>query len=217
MTDKEMEDPQKQAELHSAGAIERHVSPFENLKSHKNDSPLAPEFITEWVVPYYMTIGHYDKSWTPALQNIKPRITKEVCFGLLGDFNWRSRLEGSYFAGVKGYTDMIDNIGIHLLKSEVCCVGHIYALTLSFFNTPESTRFLDTYLSYYLAKPDLYFDQRYVMSAFLYLDRINGSQNAEKHVQSFLQLMRFWKRPEVIPTTDYFDEQISMLKDLFNF
>jgi hypothetical protein len=161
-----------------------------------------------------MTIAHYDKGWISTIQKIKPNITKAICWQLLGDFNWRSRLVGCYFAGVKGYTDMIDTIGIHLLKSEVCCVGHIYALTLAFFNTPASVYFVEAYLNYYLAKPDLYFDQRYVMEALLYLDKINESHHAEKYIQPFLDLMRAWNRPETLPGIEYFDEQIPLLKSL---
>jgi hypothetical protein len=214
MINKSQEELKKQADLHTAGAIVRHASPFENLQFYRNETPLSAEFIIEWIVPYYMTIACFDKDWIIALQNVKPNITKDICWRLLGDFNWRSRLVGAYFAGVKGYTDMIDTVGIHLLKSEVCCVGHIYALTLAFFNTPESGQFLDTYLDYYLTKPNLYFDQNHVMAALLYLDKVNESHKAGKHVPFFQHLMRTWKTSEAIPPTNYFDEQIPILKNL---
>ena len=171
-----MDDFNEMANLHSAGAIVRHISPFSGLPSHKNESGLSVDFTTKWAVPFYMKIGTYDYSnWIEDVKQIKSEITPEICLQLLGDFNWRTRLVGSYFAAVKGYTNLIEIIGIHLLKSEVCCVGHIYALVLAFFNTPESREYLTKYLNYYLTTPSLYFDQKNVMEAILYLDKVNGT------------------------------------------
>jgi hypothetical protein len=84
---------------------------------------------------------------------------------------------GAWFAAVKGYTDLIDIIGIHLLKSELCCVGHIYTLVLAFFNTPKSIDYLNRFLSCYLTIPNLHFDPKMVVEAMLYLDKINGTNN----------------------------------------
>jgi hypothetical protein len=171
-----MDDLNEMANLHSAGATVRHMSPFSGLPSHKNEAELSVEFTKKWAVPFYMEIGRYeDKTWIEAIKEIKHEITPDVCLLLLGDFNWRTRLVGAYFAAVKGYTDLIDVIGIHLLKSEVCCVGHIYALVLAFFNTQKSTEYLTQYLNYYLTTPHLYFDQKSVMEAILYLDKVNGT------------------------------------------
>jgi hypothetical protein len=173
-----MDDLNEMANLHSAGAIVRHLSPFSTLPAHKNETDLPADFIKKWCVPFYMEIGKYgDNVWVDAIKEIKSEITPDICLLLLGDFNWRTRLVGAYFAAVKGYTDLIDIIGIHLLKSEVCCVGHIYALVLAFFNTPVSREYLIKYLNYYLTTPSLYFDQKWVMQAILYLDKINASNN----------------------------------------
>jgi hypothetical protein len=43
----------------------------------------------------------------------KNEITIDVCLSLLGDFNWRTRLVGAYFAAIKGYHKLIDIIGNH--------------------------------------------------------------------------------------------------------
>lgn len=116
-----MNDLNEMARLHSAGATVRHVSPFDSLPIRKNDKDLSSDFVKKWAVPYYMEIGSYDNSnRIDQIKKIKPEITKDVCRNLLGDFNWRTRLVGSYFAAVKDYKELIDIIGIHLLKSEVC-------------------------------------------------------------------------------------------------
>lgn len=132
------------AGFHSASATVRYVSPFENLQTYKNDEDLSADFIKKWAVPFYMEIASYDNSdWVDQIKEIKPEITKDDCLNLLGDFNWRTRLVSSYFSAVKDYRGLINIIGTHLLKSEVCCVGHIYALTLVFlrqemYSIPQS-------------------------------------------------------------------------------
>jgi hypothetical protein len=68
-----------------------------------------------------------------------------------------------------------------LLKSEVCYAGHIYALTLAFFNDDQCTQYLNKYLDYYLTQPSLYFDQKYVLEAVLYLDKQNGTNFFSLH------------------------------------
>ncbi len=158
-------------------------SPFNSLPSHKNEGDLSGGFIQNWVAPYYMAIARYgDSEWIDSIKQIKDEITEEVVLLLLGDFNWRPRLVGSYFSAVKDYTDFIDIIGTHLLKSELCCVGHIYALTLAFFNSEKSVEYLNKYLQYYLTKPSLYFDQKWCMEALLYLDSINNTDNFNQHI-----------------------------------
>jgi hypothetical protein len=245
-----MDDLNDIASLHSAGATGRHKSPFADLPTYKNENGLSADFIQKWVVPFYMAIGSYNEnSWREAIKAIKSEITPTLCLSLLGDFNWRTRLVGAYFAAVKGYQELIDIIGIHLLKSEVCCVGHIYALTLIFFKTDKSIEFLNRYLDYYLTTPNLYFDQTSVMEAVLYLDEINRTDHFKRHFESW-KILKEKRKPlerqnaltlaklieeqegksfteeylqslsstdtEKIETfsTSYFQEQISILKDL---
>ena len=73
----------------------------------------------------------------------------------LGDFNWRTRSTGSYFASIKQAYHLEDIIGTHLLKSEVCYAGAEYAKTIASFNTSKSPNYLKKYLTYYLKKPEL--------------------------------------------------------------
>lgn len=178
----EKENENEMIRLHSAGATIRHQSPFSILPSHQNKGTLHEVFLSKWVIPFYLEIGNTGSSdWITSLKNIKPEITPDVCLALLGDFNWRTRLVGAYFSAIKNYKEHIDIIGTHLLKSEVCCVGHIYALVLAFFNTEASHSYLNQYLHYYLTQPQLYFDQEEVMNAIIYLDKINNTQQVEQH------------------------------------
>ncbi|MNT07382.1 hypothetical protein D3C72_1420820 [compost metagenome] len=181
-----MIDFEEMAQQHSAGAIVRHRSIFADLPSHKNDTELSTDFIRKWVIPFYMEIGYSeDVSWIDDIKALKDEITVDVCLALLGEFDWRPRLVGSYFAAVKGYGQMIDIIGTHLLKSEVCCVGHIYALVLAYFNTDKCIDYLNKYLDYYLTQPGLYFDQEYLMEAVLYADKVNQTENIKSHLNKW--------------------------------
>jgi hypothetical protein len=192
-----MEDLNKMARLHSAGATVRHTSPFDSLPTYKNDNELSADFIKKWAVPYYLEIASYsDKKWIDSIKEIKSEIAKDTTLLLLGDFNWRTRLVGSYFTAVKDYIDLVDIIGTHLLKSEVCCVGHIYALTLTFFNNERTIHYLNTYLDYYLTKPELYFEQKFVMEALLYLDKVNKTDNFSNHIVKYNSLLLERKKIE---------------------
>lgn len=185
--------------------------PFDHLPSHRNASALSKDFIDKWVIPYYMTLGKYGYDWVDTVRIIEPEITKEITLQLLGDLNWRSRLVGAYFAAVKAFDDQIDIIGTHLLKSETCCVGHVYALTLAFFNKENANQYIDAYLNYYLTKPKLYFDQQIVMSASVYLDKVNSTSHSEKHMDNWQQLMQAWGSNKAL-TSDYFEENIHILR-----
>lgn len=184
-------DEKEQIRLHSAGAPVRHKSDFENLVSFKNNVELTNEFIQKWAVPFYMEIGKSgDKKWIKEIKKINKEITPDITLALLGDFNWRTRLVGAYFSAVKGYQDQIDIIGAHFLKSEVCCVGHIYAIVLAFYNDKITDKYLNDYLDYYLRKPELDFDQEYALGAVAYLDKVNGTNNTQRHLPNWMKLQK---------------------------
>lgn len=184
------ENLREQIRLHSAGATVRHLSNFESLKTYKNDFELSKEFISKWVNPFYMEIGsRIDDNWIENVKEISNEITQDITLRLLGDFNWRTRLVGAYFSGIKGYTNQIEIIGTHFLKSEVCCVGHIYALVLASYNEKATLDYLTNYLDYYLQKPELYFDQESVLSAIKYLDQKNGTTLFKNHSVDYSNLL----------------------------
>jgi len=172
-------------QLHSAGAIVRHKSPFENLNSYRNDIEISKEFRKEWVIPFYFELNNQSDEWINRMIELKPKINEEIILQNLGDFDWRTRSTGSYFAAIKKSSHLEDIIGTHLLKSEVCYAGSEYALTLASFNTSKSVDYLDKYLEYYLKQPQLYFDQSSVITAMKYLDEVNNTNNTEKHLKNW--------------------------------
>lgn len=217
-------------------------TPFDNLPTHKNNDELSKAFIQKWAMPYYLKIGSYDRSsWPEAVKQLKHEITLDVCLLLLGDFNWRTRLAGAYFAAVKGYKELIDVIGIHLLKSEVCCVGHVYTLVLTFFNDEQSIRYLHQHAACYLTQYHHHADPKLVIEALLYLDNKNGTAHFSEHANNWYTYQQErtafekWQAEEVAkmlgqaspPTsgnkranelsTTYFEEQLPVLLELNQF
>ncbi|MCB2410069.1 DUF6000 family protein [Hymenobacter sp. BT178] len=152
--------------LHIAGATVQHRNPFEQLEAFRNQDELSEEFIEKWVMEFYMpSINRLDDQTMEAFVTASKEITQEIIQQLLGDFDWRPRIVGAYFAAIKGYTDLTDIIGVHLLKSEVCYAGLGYALALATFGGDQSKEYLKMYLDFYLKQKDLWFDQNSVLAA----------------------------------------------------
>lgn len=155
-----------------SGATVRHHNPFESLDVFRNDGKLSKDFIEKWVVPYYLQFhGTINQASISSLTNILKEINIDIVKSLLGDFNWRTRLCGAFFAGAKNYHELQYIIGNHLLKSEVCFAGAGYCLALTSFNTTVSKEYLEKYLEYYLSRKDLWFDQADAYCALEYLDK----------------------------------------------
>lgn len=179
-------DLQKKINLHTAGVTITHASAFDHLETYRNDFELSKEFIDQWVLPLYMNIRNMqDRSWADYLIQYKEDITEDVTLALLGDFNWRTRTVGAYLSALKGYRSQVDLIGTHLLKSEVCYAGDLYAVVLAYYNEPESVAYLNRYLDHYLQKPELYFDQEAVLETIAYLDTVNSTTHLSRHLKQW--------------------------------
>lgn len=181
-------------EKHSAGAIVRHSSPFDNLESYSNNQEITKSFIDEWVIPFYFNLNKIDVEWIHFMSTTLPKITSEVILTNLGEFNWRTRQTGAYFAAITNKTECIEIIGTHLLKSEVCYAGFEYVKALAFFNVPESIEYFTKYLNQYLKRPDLHFDQIGVLIALNNLDKINGTNIVDQYRGDW---MKFKKDQEI--------------------
>jgi len=168
-------------ELHYAGATVRHTSPFDGMTSYVNEVEISQEFREKWVIPFYFELKNYSDEWINKMILLKPKLNERIILQNLGDFDWRTRSTGAYFASILDSRQHSDIIGIHLLKSEVCFAGSQYAITLASFNTIEATEYLNKYLHYYLKHPELDFDQSQVMSAIKYLDELNDTNNIQQH------------------------------------
>ena len=189
--------PKNQAELHSAGAIVRHSSPFHQLKSYRNSEETDQEFRRKWVIPFYMQLKSYKEPRIDQFVQLYHEITDKIILTLPGEFDWRPRYTGAFFAAVKNKKEYTDIIGIHLLKSEVCFAGIEYSNTLGYFNTKKSIDYLERYLDYYLKHPELYFDQYAVIRALKYTDEVNGTTLLSRHMDAWKKFRDDQKQIEI--------------------
>ena len=178
--------------LHVSGATVRNKSSFDSLEAYRNEEDISEEFIEKWVMDFYMSsINNLNKEDFNLFVDASKAITPEIVKQLLGDFDWRPRIVGAYFAAIKNYSELIDIIGIHLLKSEVCYAGAGYALALAAFRHDKSKDYLNLYLDYYLNRKDLWFDQGDVLAALYIID----SERASKYLgkwEEFVADKPYW-------------------------
>ena len=171
----------KEIDMHISddrGPVKR---PFEDLVHYESSEELSNQFIKKWVVPFYMIKTNSVVQSKKNYDHIKADLTIDIAKLLLGQFNWRSKIAGAYFAAIEDYSALEEIIGIHLLKSQVCYAGKGYCLALATFNSARSIEYLNKYLTYYLQKTDLVFEQIEAMAALNWLDQLNGTKLAEPH------------------------------------
>jgi hypothetical protein len=181
--------------LHVSGATVRHDNrnPFENLEVPRNGGELSYEFIDRWVAPFYMTsFSNADDTTILMFAEAASEINVDIVKSLLGDFNWRTRIAGAFFAAINNYKEVEDIIGKHLLKSELAYAGSGYCLALAAFTTEKAKDFLTTYLNYYLDRKDLWFNQADAFCALEHLDKDIANTLVGKW-ESFVADKEQWK------------------------
>jgi hypothetical protein len=197
--------------LHISGATVRNKSSFDSLEAYRNKEEISEEFIEKWVMNFYMiSINNLDEESFKLFADASKTVTPEIAKQLLGDFDWRPRIVGAYFAAIKNYTELIDIIGVHLLKSEVCYAGAGYAIALAVFRNNKAKDYLSLYLDYYLKRKDLWFDQGDVLAALYIVD----STQAEKHLsdwKKFVANKPYWKLDS---NRERMDESLKVVEDI---
>jgi hypothetical protein len=166
----QMLDPQARQQMmsrHSAGATISPVHPFQDLGVLRNDEELSSAFVKKWVIPFYMQLPSYARQIRDELLAIKPEIDHQTIAKLLGDFNWRTRTVGAYFAALGKQYDFFPTIGNMLLQSEVCYAGRTYAIALATYRPEVAVSFYEKYLKYYLTQPQYDLQQYDVHAALL--------------------------------------------------
>lgn len=170
-------------ERHVAGATITAATPFSELLVPVSTEPLAAEVIETWVRPLYF--GLKEPKLKAFFASHKSQIDDLLISKLLANFNWRPRTAAAYLVALTDRSVFTTQIGRLLLRSDVCFAGAAYSLALAEINSSEAIGFLDEYLSYYLCRRDLWFDQATVMAALGYLDRKNGTALQLRHIATW--------------------------------
>jgi len=164
--------------VHSAGATVRFDSPFADLAVPLNLHQPDPAFIRRWIQPFHMHCLSHLEGLDEPLRTTYHDIDNALVQSLLAYADWRPRLTGAIFAGVRGLAALTDHLGRLLLRSDVCIAGGGYCLTLARLGTPTCRQYLETYLDYYLRHPELPLDQGQVMFALAYIDEAQHTNHA---------------------------------------
>ncbi|WP_271785408.1 DUF6000 family protein [Aquimarina algiphila] len=208
------EKTKKQIELHTAGATVRHKNPFEELVHYKSELKVDKEFAAKWIVPFYMWGINDTEKFLSDYLKIKPELNINIVKQLLGDFNWRTRITGAYFASIENYTELEEIIGIHLLKSQVCYAGGGYCLALATFNTEKSYEYIKKYLDYYLTRKDLHFEQREAMATLKSLDIANGTNEMEKYLPKYTEWVNEKYSQNIETSIEHYNKQMNALIEI---
>ena len=174
-----------------------HAGPYSTL-----EVPILPRgdvlpLYEDYVLPFYLkSLRNFSAAEEEAFERIRPSITDQLITKLLSDLNWRSRTAATYFALILDRKSHIDHVGKLLLRSDVCFVGAAYCRYLAHFRTSEAIDFLNRYLSYYLIRTDLHFNQHDAAAALRYIDGLTGSNHEQSHVKALAEMAQV--RPELM-------------------
>ncbi|WP_378172579.1 DUF6000 family protein [Aquimarina sp. SS2-1] len=208
------EKTKKQIEIHSSGATVRHKSPFAELEHHKSELKVDKEFAAKWVVPFYMWGINDTEKFLSDYSKIRPELNLDIVKQLLGDFNWRTRITGAYFASIENYVELEEIIGVHLLKSQVCYAGGGYCLAMATFNTDKSYQYIKKYLDYYLTRKDLTFEQQEAMATLNWLDNANGTREMENYLPKYKNWVNEKYSQSIESSIERFNNQMNAINEI---
>lgn len=137
------------------------------------------EFTAKWVQPFYLNgLNGLLKCDVSEVRTALAEVDTAIVDRLLSEDGWREQLVGSWFCGLKGWTQFEDQIGTLLMASEFIYAGQGYCFALACFLTDRSRLYLVEYLDHYLRQPEKFYDQHTAMSALMWIDEKRGSQDA---------------------------------------
>ena len=151
------------------------------------------EFINQWVAPYYLNIlhGNYcfklkDDEQISFKRNVKNRLNSlsdEIVNQLLSG-GWREQITGSWFCGLKEWSQFADTIGEKLVESKMTYAGQGHCFALARFANDKSVKYFTEYLETYLPQPKLIYDQAWVMPALMWIDERNNTNHSGRFISS---------------------------------
>ena len=201
-----------QRQMHSAGAIVVHHSPFSELEVPSNKELPPQDLKNRWVMPLYRNF--LNPTAEDIVIRLWPEMTEQIAETLLAYFNWRPRIVGAYLVALRNMPGLTDLVGKLLLRSDLSDVGYGYCLALARLNTAGARKYLTDYLDYYLTKPELWFDQGAAMAAIAHLDATNGTRVSEGLMDKWLAFVSNkpnWSLPRSLALFSQRMERLSFL------
>ena len=147
-----------------------------------------------FVEPFYMDMLHGNILRRPVAEqsdfvrevHAAAEVLDEEAAALLLDApEWRGRLAVSWLIGLRGWQAFAPQMGDLLLRSELVYAGQGFAVGLALMDSDESANQLHRYLDRWLREVNCFYDQHWAMSALLEIDRRQGGQYAERHLEQW--------------------------------
>lgn len=149
-----------------------------------------------WVNPIYMRMLHGNFSHMLLAQELSEDRTETMetirrCVAdveptivevLIAQREWRARLVGAWYAGLRGWRQFIDQLGRLLLDSELCFAGQGYCVALACFSGVECAEHLCSYLDKWLPATNKFFDQHWALPALKWIDKNLHTEFAGKYL-----------------------------------
>lgn len=162
------------------------------------------ECYERWVHPVYLRLLHGNfrgyllaeelsderEQMMAGFRRCLAEASPSVVAALLHQPEWRARLAGSWYAGLRGWLQFRDELGALLVESRVCFAGQGYCAALACYSDEASAEHLRRYLDTWLPQLGRDYDQHWALPALVWVDRRLGT----RHAAPFLVANGLWDR-----------------------
>ena len=148
-----------------------------------------------WSVPFYLKFLHANfmrpffegeepkEQWNERLRAALRDITPEIAGDLLTHENWRAKLPGAWFCGLKRWDDFTLDIGRLLVKAQHGIMSQGYSFALARFASHASASFLRTHLDRVIKKTLKTEDNSdWLIGALMWIDAKLGTAHADDYI-----------------------------------
>jgi hypothetical protein len=154
------------------------------------------ELYERWVTPFYVRLLHGNfrhfllaeevsderGQMISAFQDCLATVDPTVVAALLHQPDWRVRLAGSWYAGLRDWPQFTDELGAMLVESQMCFAGQGYCVALACFADAASATHLCRYLDVWLPRVENRYDQDWALPALVWVDQQLGTNYAARYL-----------------------------------
>lgn len=154
------------------------------------------EIYSRWVNPLYLRFLHGNfrgyllaeelsderEQLVSTFRRCLSEVDPEVVAKLLRQTEWRARLTGSWYAGLRGWRQFTDELGQLLVESRMRFACQGYCAALACFADEASAGYLCRYLNVWLPQVDKFYDQHWALPALVWIDRRLNTEYSAKYL-----------------------------------
>lgn len=168
--------------------------------------------INRWAVPFYMEFLHgnfvsaktrfgappkFEQSkseWIASVREALAHITPRIVGDLLCDRNWRTRICGAYFCGLKRWDEFTLPVGNALVKNELGFCDQGYCFALARFPSHAGANYLTSYLHFAARGNGHFSETNWAMAALRWTDWKMNTHRADEPFERLIPLWQKWAK-----------------------